>query len=242
MRAWALLFWSGALIGFLHTVVDLAGTDPPSALGYAGPLLLAASAIPILIGVAHRLSVARRGGDDRADSPELDSVRSLVGGRVRGAVAVFDEEGRSAEHAWGWSGTDRPLDPSTRFEIGSVTKTFTATLLAEMVVRGEVSLDDRVAEYVPGVPATRAGEELTLLDLATHSAGLPSAPGRVGAGDPAVPRPLSALRRRAARGGGAQDAAALGSRRGGQILQLRRRPSRTRARRRRGWGLRRAAR
>ena len=57
-----------------------------------------------------------------------------------------------------------------------MTKTFTATLLAEMVGRGEVALDDRVAEYVPGVPATRAGEEVTLVDLATHSGGMPRLP------------------------------------------------------------------
>lgn len=179
MRAWALLFWSGALIGFVHTVVDITGADPPTAVGYAGPLLLAASAVPILIGVAHRLIVARRGGDDRAGSRQLDSVRSLVGGRIRGAIAVLDEGGRSAEDSWGWSGDDRPLDASTRLEIGSVTKTFTATLLAEMVVRGEVSLDDRLTEYMPGVPASRAGEEVTLVDLATHSAGLPRVPREV---------------------------------------------------------------
>jgi serine-type D-Ala-D-Ala carboxypeptidase/endopeptidase len=178
MRAWALLFWPGALIGFLHTVVDLSGADPPAAFGYAGPLLLAASAVPILIGVAHRLVVARN-GDDRAGNPDLDSVRSLVGGRVRGAVAVLDERDRSAEDAWGWSGTDRRLDASTRFEIGSVTKTFTTTLLAEMVARGEVSLDDRLADYVPGVPASRAAEEVRLVDLATHSAGLPRVPREV---------------------------------------------------------------
>lgn len=57
-----------------------------------------------------------------------------------------------------------------------MTKTFTATLLAEMVGRGEVALDDRLAEYVPGVPASRTGEEVTLVDLATHSAGLPRLP------------------------------------------------------------------
>lgn len=66
MRAWALLFWPGALIGLLHTIVDTAGADPPDALAYAGPLLLAASAVPILIGVAHRVIVARHSRDDRA--------------------------------------------------------------------------------------------------------------------------------------------------------------------------------
>jgi D-alanyl-D-alanine-carboxypeptidase/D-alanyl-D-alanine-endopeptidase len=179
MRAWALLFWPGALIGFLHSVVDLSGADPPEALGYAAPLLLAASAVPILIGVAHRLIVGRRDRMQQSADPALEPIAALVGGRIQGAVTILVDGERRIEGSWGVSGTDRPLNHGTRLEIGSVTKTFTATLLADMVVRGEVSLDDRVAEYVPGVPASRAGEEVSLLDLATHSAGLPRVPREV---------------------------------------------------------------
>ena len=177
MSAWAPLFWSGALIGVLHTVLNLIGADPPAAVGYASGILLAASAIPVLIGLGHRLIVGRHAGfEDRSGDPQLAPIARLVGGRARGAVAVLVEGERRAEGSWGVSGTDRPLDSGTRLEIGSVTKTFTATLLAEMVGRGEVALDDRLAEYVPGVPASRTGEEMTLVDLATHSAGLPRLP------------------------------------------------------------------
>ncbi|TXI90747.1 MAG: serine hydrolase, partial [Burkholderiaceae bacterium] len=61
------------------------------------------------------------------------------------------------------------------FEIGSVTKTITALLLADMVVKGEVKLDDPIALYLPKevkVPQ-RNGKQITLLDLATHRAGFP---------------------------------------------------------------------
>ena len=177
LRAWAPLFWSGVLVGLVHTIVDALGADPPAAIVYGSGVLLAASAVPVLIGLVHALVVGRRAGaEDRAGDPRLAPVARLVAGRVRGAVAVLIEPERRTEGAWGTSGTDRSLDPDTRFEIGSVTKTFTATLLAEMVGRGEVALDDRVAEYVPGVPATRAGEEVTLVDLATHSGGMPRLP------------------------------------------------------------------
>lgn len=179
MRVWAPLFWSGALIGLVHTIVDTAGADPPAALGYAGPALLAASAVPVLVGVGHRLIVSRGALADRSVDSQLKPIVDLVGGRVRGAVVVLVDGERRIEGAWGISGTDRPLDPGTRLEIGSMTKTFTATLLAEMVARGEVSVDDRLAEYVPGVPPSRAGEDVTLLDLATHSAGLPRVPREV---------------------------------------------------------------
>ena len=72
----------------------------------------------------------------------------------------------------------RPLGPKTVFEIGSINKTFTGTLLADMVARGEVALDDPVQKYLPAhvrVP-TRNGRQITLLDLATHRSGLPRLP------------------------------------------------------------------
>ncbi len=72
----------------------------------------------------------------------------------------------------------RSLDGNTCFEIGSVTKTFTALLLADMVRKGEVALADPVAKYLPAdvkVPG-RNGRSITLLDLATHISGLPFMP------------------------------------------------------------------
>ena len=74
-----------------------------------------------------------------------------------------------------------PLDGDTMFEIGSITKTFTAALLAEMVGQGEVKLDDPVAKYLPKeirVPE-RGGRKITLLDLATHTSGLPGLPANI---------------------------------------------------------------
>lgn len=71
-----------------------------------------------------------------------------------------------------------PVDPDTRFEIGSVTKTYTALLLAEASARGEVAYHDPIADYLPrgAVPVHRSGTPITLLHLATHTAGLPRLP------------------------------------------------------------------
>jgi len=64
------------------------------------------------------------------------------------------------------------------FEIGSVTKVFTASILAGMVIRREVRLDDPVAKYLPSLTRipSRNGRQITLLDLATQSSGLPRMP------------------------------------------------------------------
>jgi D-alanyl-D-alanine-carboxypeptidase/D-alanyl-D-alanine-endopeptidase len=61
--------------------------------------------------------------------------------------------------------------PQTIFEIGSVTKVFTALLLADMTERGQVRLSDPAARYLPGGTGP-----VTLADLATHTAGLPRLP------------------------------------------------------------------
>lgn len=73
-----------------------------------------------------------------------------------------------------------PITDSTIFEIGSITKGFTGILLADMVLRGEVALDDPVARYLPDwtIP-TWSDQPITLLDLATHTSGLPRMPGNM---------------------------------------------------------------
>jgi serine-type D-Ala-D-Ala carboxypeptidase/endopeptidase len=76
------------------------------------------------------------------------------------------------------NGTDREVNGDTVFEIGSITKTFTALLLQDLIERGEMKLDDPVAKHLPAsvrMP-TRNGREITLVQLATHSSGFPRMP------------------------------------------------------------------
>jgi D-alanyl-D-alanine-carboxypeptidase/D-alanyl-D-alanine-endopeptidase len=76
------------------------------------------------------------------------------------------------------------VNEKTTFEIGSITKLFTALLLADMANRGEVGLDEPVAELLPAgtrVPV-RHGRTITLHDLASHHSGLPRLPTNLGYG------------------------------------------------------------
>jgi serine-type D-Ala-D-Ala carboxypeptidase/endopeptidase len=105
-------------------------------------------------------------------------------------VGVIGPEGRRVI-AYGRleKGDPRPLDGDTVFEIGSATKVFTSLLLADMVQRGEVALDDPIAKYLP--PGTkvpeRNGRSITLVDLSTHTSGLPRLPTNFMPKDPANP-------------------------------------------------------
>src|SRR5215211_5015048 len=65
-------------------------------------------------------------------------------------VATIEADGSHSIAAYGDPGPRaRPLDADSVFEIGSITKVFTAILLAEMSDRGELRLDDPVVKYLP---------------------------------------------------------------------------------------------
>lgn len=95
-------------------------------------------------------------------------------------VAVVDRTGqRIVSYGALEKGDPRPLDGDTLFEIGSITKVFTALLMSDMAQRGEVRIDDPIAKYLPStvkVPE-RGGHRITLVDLATHTSALPRMPG-----------------------------------------------------------------
>ncbi len=73
-------------------------------------------------------------------------------------------------------GEDVKPDGKTLFQLASVTKSFTAALLAKSVQDGVVQLNDPVVKYLPAGTQMPGGAPITLLDLATHSSGLPRLP------------------------------------------------------------------
>jgi CubicO group peptidase (beta-lactamase class C family) len=152
-----------------------------------------------ILGVILAVSVLPVGGPGQSGAPTVpdSEVRRILADRVDlhrqtvGIVAgVIDPAGRRVI-ACGHpdQGDARPLDGDTIFEIGSVTKIFTAVLLADMVRRGEVALDDPISRYLPaGVRAPqRNGRTITLVDLVTHTSGLPRLPANLSPADPKDP-------------------------------------------------------
>lgn len=75
------------------------------------------------------------------------------------------------------------------FEIGSISKVFTCIMLADEVLKGNMILSDPISKYLPeGVTVpTRNGRVITLLDLATHTSGLPRMPDNFNPSDPSNP-------------------------------------------------------
>ena len=117
------------------------------------------------------------------DDPAIREIlRHRVDVQKRGvgmAVCVVTPR-RKRFVTWGRErlGDSRSVSGDTVFEIGSITKVFTALLLANMTRRGEVALDDPVARHLPAdfQVAKINDREITLADLAAHTSGLPRAP------------------------------------------------------------------
>jgi CubicO group peptidase (beta-lactamase class C family) len=94
-------------------------------------------------------------------------------------IGLLDDKGAKVFARGTFDGAhSAPVTGDTVFEIGSVTKVFTALLLQEMIDSGEVALNDPISKFLPSkvkVP-TRNGREITLVDLATQTSGLPRMP------------------------------------------------------------------
>ncbi|UCD24984.1 MAG: serine hydrolase, partial [Gemmatimonadota bacterium] len=121
-----------------------------------------------------------------------DEVKASIRARVDNGynigiiIGVVDPQGTSY-FSYGETQFGNGITPNENsvYEIGSISKVFTSILLADMVARGEVSLDDPIELYLPdGVAAPTRGERsITLYDLATHTSGLPRMPSNFAPAD-----------------------------------------------------------
>jgi serine-type D-Ala-D-Ala carboxypeptidase/endopeptidase len=109
-----------------------------------------------------------------------------------GVVVGVIQDGRSRVYAYGRAGSEdkQQLNGDSVFEIGSVTKVFTGVLLAEMALREELNVTDPLSLYLPAsvkVPKYQDTQQITLLDLATQTSGLPRLPGNLAPKDMSNP-------------------------------------------------------
>ncbi|MEL6816443.1 MAG: serine hydrolase domain-containing protein, partial [Cyanobacteria bacterium J06598_3] len=104
--------------------------------------------------LASRLSTAVPGGAIATSSPL---------GNWSGAAGLANIE------------TDTPVSPDDRFEVGSVTKTFTATTLLKLVEAGTVTLGDRLTDWLPNSVTDNIpnATDITLRQLLNHTSGVP---------------------------------------------------------------------
>ncbi|MBB5606447.1 MULTISPECIES: serine hydrolase [unclassified Janthinobacterium] len=148
--------------------------------------LLALSIVPLSAATA-----ATAASGPALDAAVRQRAELLVrnGGNASIVIAVTDGK-NSAVYGFGRAQADSNTvpDADTVYEIGSVTKTMTGLLLADAVVTGKARLDQPVVDLLPGytIP-TFEGQQITLLDLATHFSGLPRLPANLAPADMSNP-------------------------------------------------------
>ena len=125
---------------------------------------LTLAAIVTLLGVLVRPAPPTRSTVVTGDAALAARVRPYLQGALdRVSVATID--GDTVTYA------NFGANDDTEYEIGSITKTFTALLLADAIARGEVTADTRVGKLLPLAGSSVA--DVTLAELASHRSGLP---------------------------------------------------------------------
>jgi CubicO group peptidase (beta-lactamase class C family) len=98
-----------------------------------------------------------------------------------GGVVLVAEKGKVIyKRAFGMANVelDVPMKEDMVFNIGSITKQFTAVAILQLMAQGKLSLQDEITKYLPDYPVN--GQKLTIENLLTHTAGVPdSAPEAV---------------------------------------------------------------
>lgn len=122
-----------------------------------------------------------------------DNIRQRIenGVNVGIVVGIIDANGTTNYHNYGVKSlkSNEAVDEHSVFEIGSISKTFTGILLADMVLKNKMQLDDPLQKYLPeGVIAPSRNEEtIKLVNLANHTSSLPRMPSNFNPANPANP-------------------------------------------------------
>jgi D-alanyl-D-alanine carboxypeptidase len=142
--------------------------------------------------------VAGCGQSEKTAAPSTRQVQTALDEAVKaGAPGIAVSVRTAAGEQFLTSGvasiqSKQPMRPDTLFRIASVTKSFTATIVMQLVAERKLSLDDTVEELSPGLLA--AGDKITVRQLLGHTSGLPdyvrsdAFVKRAGAGKAVTPR------------------------------------------------------
>lgn len=125
------------------------------------------SASPALAGEA------RPEPDDRLKATVENAAQAVMQSyEIPGLSIAITDQGRQRFYDFGTTSRDgnQPVSPDTLFELGSISKTFTATLAAWAQANGQLSLTTRIDNYLPQLRDSRLGK-LPVYHLATHTAG-----------------------------------------------------------------------
>ncbi|MFF3819219.1 serine hydrolase domain-containing protein [Streptomyces bluensis] len=138
--------------------------------------LVAATALAAAVAMAAPAAAAPAGAVRAGHSATQKAMDAAVKDGVPGVTA----RAKDAHGVWkatsgvGDLRTGKPRSAEDRYRVGSVTKTFVATVLLQLEAEGELSLDDTVEKWLPGVVRGNGhdGRNVTLRQLLNHTSGI----------------------------------------------------------------------
>lgn len=146
-------------------------------VGAVAAVAAVVAVLAVLVGAVAGPEHRRLGPQTTGDPALAERVRAAAGGHDGYRSLAVAEVTPTSVTTAGLG----PADAGAPFEIGSVTKTFTAALFADAVTRGEVRPDDPLRRVLPELAGTPAGA-VTLASLAQHRSGLPGLGATAAAG------------------------------------------------------------
>ena len=139
----------------------------------AGLLIVRGLAVSVVLALllAAGSAAAPASGDSLTPALRKD-VKDLVAEGVPGVVVLVRRDSRTVQLAGGYSNLEKktPMRVGDRFRIGSVTKSFVATVVLQLVGEGKLSLDDSIEHWLPGLVPN--GGMITVRQLLSHQSGL----------------------------------------------------------------------
>lgn len=124
------------------------------------------------------LGLAAQGRADAVDDLMRDAMRQHP---IPGAALAIIRRGQTVKTAaYGMASLERraPATPETAFEIGSITKQFTAAAILLLAQEGKLAVDDKISRYLKDTPANWS--QITIRQLLTHTSGLKNYTGLAG--------------------------------------------------------------
>ena len=110
--------------------------------------------------------------DDPTRADVQRTLERVVDGGAPGVTAVIRGPGGRERYSAGSANlrSGRPISPRDHGRVGSVTKSFTATLVLQLAAEGKIGLEDSVERWLPGVVPN--GDRITVRQLLDHSSGI----------------------------------------------------------------------
>ncbi len=107
------------------------------------------------------------------DRQKMDSLFILIESNQKGmgSISIFEEGREAYQHSFGYASKEGNIKATdkTKYRIGSISKTFTASIIMKLIEEGKLSLTTKLSEYYPEIENSK---EITIAQLLKHRSGI----------------------------------------------------------------------